>query len=98
MRIFTNNLLSNETHFTNFTEKEIPVIDRKNSEVHIINIKSSIITVADSGFPRGGTTTLNPSYYSTNFSPKLHENEEILARGGGTHPSRPEICHCIITS
>ena len=40
--------------------------------------------MADPGFPRGGA---NPrgwdANYLTNFSRKLHENEEILARGSG---------------
>ena len=41
--------------------------------------------MADPGFPRGGGT--NPkagaqTYYLTNFSQKLHENEEVWGRGG----------------
>ena len=30
----------------------------------------------------------SPTYYLANFSQKLHENEEILGRGGA-RPSRP---------
>ena len=41
----------------------------------------SAISVADPGFPRGVPGA--PIYYLTNFSLKLHEDEEILARGEG---------------
>ena len=51
-------------------------------------------TVADPGFPRGRTPTLDPppggnilTYYLTNFPRKLHKNEEILAHRGGGHAS-----------
>ena len=43
------------------------------------------LSVADPGFPRGGGTNPKggaPTYYLANFSRKLHENEEILGRGG----------------
>ena len=49
--------------------------------------------VADPGFPRGGGA--NPkgaqTYYLANFSRKLHENKEILGRGGarGTRQFEP---------
>ena len=36
--------------------------------------------------PKGGA----PNYYLANFSRKLHENEEILGRGGA-RPSRPPL-------
>ena len=32
-----------------------------------------------------------PTYYLAKFSRKLHENEEMLARCGGAHPSRPLV-------
>ena len=43
--------------------------------------------MADPGFPRRGeapTPEGAPTYYLTNFHRKLHENKEILVRGGGT--------------
>ena len=52
--------------------------------------------MADRGFPRGASTVEGgraPTYYLANFSCKLHENEEILYRGGRgggkTRPSYP---------
>ena len=39
--------------------------------------------VADPEFPRAGV----PTYYLTNFSRKLHENEEILAQFAGARDS-----------
>ena len=51
------------------------------------------LSVADPGFPRGGGANPKggvPTYYLVNFSRKLHENEEILGRGG-VHPSRPPL-------
>ena len=42
-------------------------------------------------FPEGGTNPKGrgtPTYYLTNFPPKLHENEEIVAMGG-VRPSPP---------
>ena len=45
--------------------------------------------MADPGFPRGGGANPRggaPTYYLANFSRKLHENEEILGRGGGRVP------------
>ena len=32
-----------------------------------------------------------PAYYLANFSQKLHENEEILARGEGYAPPDPPL-------
>ena len=45
----------------------------------------SLSSVADPGFPRGGGANSRgaPTYDLVNFRRKLHENEEILARGGG---------------
>ena len=51
------------------------------------------LSVADPGFPRGGSANPKggvPTYYLANFSRKLHENEEILGRGGA-RPSRPPL-------
>ena len=49
--------------------------------------------VADPGFPRGGGANPKggraPTYYLANFSRKLHENEEILGRGGARVPRAP---------
>ena len=48
--------------------------------------------VADPGFPRGGSANPKggaPTYYLANFSQKLHENEEILGRGGARVPCTP---------
>ena len=45
------------------------------------------------GFPEEGALTPEggaPIYYLANFSRKLHENEEILGRGGA-RPSRPPL-------
>ena len=46
-----------------------------------------LLAVADPGFPRGGGANPKggggaPAYYLVNVSKKLHENEEILGRGG----------------
>ena len=49
--------------------------------------KLETYAVADLGFPRGA-----PTYYLTNFSPKLHENEEILALEANV-PCAPQIRH-----
>ena len=43
------------------------------------SLKNDQKSVADPGFPRGEA----PTYYLANFSRKLHENKEILGRGGG---------------
>ena len=51
------------------------------------------LAVADPGFPWGGGANPQrgaPTYYLANFSRKLHENEEILGRGGA-RPSRPPL-------
>ena len=48
--------------------------------------------VADPGFPRGGGTNPKggvPTYYLANFSPKLHENEEILDQRGHASLASP---------
>ena len=47
--------------------------------------------VAEPGFSRGGCANLGgaPTYYLTNFSQKLHENEEILAQTGASVPRAP---------
>ena len=53
-------------------------------------------SVADPGFfrgeganPKGGRGA--PTYYLANFSQKLHENEEILGRGGGRRVPRAPL-------
>ena len=49
------------------------------NEVKQFLLNFNVISVADSGFPRGSANLLGaPTYYLTNFSLKLHENEEIL--------------------
>ena len=53
------------------------------------------LAVADPGFPRGGGANHKwgggaPTYYLANFSQKLHENEEILGRGGA-RDARPPL-------
>ena len=48
--------------------------------------------MVDPGFPRGGGANPKggaPTYYLANFSRKLHENEEILGRGGARVPRAP---------
>ena len=50
--------------------------------------------MADPGFPRGGGANPKggaPTYYLTNISQKLHENEEILGQRGGARPLRPPL-------
>ena len=72
----------------------IKFLDTVSYEEMLLNI------VADPGFPRiGGAKPKGgaPTYYLANFSRKLHENEEILGRGGA-RPSRPPLdppleCH-----
>ena len=70
-------------HFTAVqSEKHFKMIDKP--AVYMYKVKSTSLAVADLGFPRGGAPTLRggaPTYYSPNFSRKLHENEEILAEG-----------------
>ena len=51
------------------------------------------LAVADPGFSRGGGANPKggaPTYYLTNFCRKLHENEEILGRGGA-RDARPPL-------
>ena len=48
--------------------------------------------VADPGFPRRGGANPRggaPTYYLTNFSQKLHENEENLTQRGGARVPAP---------
>ena len=59
--------------------------------------------VADPGFPRGGGTNPKgggaPTYYLAIFSRKLHENEEILGRGGASLAPllrSTTASHCIV--
>ena len=50
--------------------------------------------VADLGFPRGGCSNSRggaPTYYLTNFSRKLHENEEILVQRWGCASLAPPL-------
>ena len=50
--------------------------------------------VADPGFPRGGGANSQggaPTYDFVNFCRKLHENEEILAPGGGRASPAPPL-------
>ena len=49
-----------------------------------VKFKTRLLTpVADPGFPRGALTAERaPTYYLANFVQKLHEDEEILGRGG----------------
>ena len=50
--------------------------------------------VADPGFPRRGGANPRggaPTYYLTNFSQKLHENEENLTQRGGARPCAPPL-------
>ena len=45
-------------------------------------------------FPKEGALTPKggpPTYYLANFSRKLHENEEILGRGGGARPTEMDM-------
>ena len=60
---------------------------------HCLSIKSLLGTfarnvVTDPGFPRKRHQPLRgvPTYYFTNFSPKLHENEEILIQSRACVP------------
>ena len=55
-------------------------------------------SVAHPGIPRGGTNSGGRevlTYYLTNFSRKLHENEEILAEGRRVPraPPPPPLIH-----
>ena len=57
----------------------------------MFKVIGEIQSVADPGFPRGGGANPRggaPTYYLVNFSRKLHENEEILSRGGRAPPLR----------
>ena len=50
-------------------------------------------SVADLGFPTGGCANPGgaPTYYLTNFSRKLHENEEILVQRWGRASLAPPL-------
>ena len=45
--------------------------------------------VADQRFPKGGGANSQNCYYFAIFCQKLHENERIWTRGGGTRPLWP---------
>ena len=78
---------------------KIYFVRKKNSKhrhsiTHIYQQDSSthVSSVADPGFPRGGGVNPKggaPTYYLANFSRKLHENEEILGKGGPHVPRAP---------
>ena len=61
----------------------------------ILKLRFYPSTVADPGFPRGGGANPKrgeaPTYYLVIFSRKLHENEEILVRGGVRASLRPPL-------
>ena len=65
-----------------------------------LHIQYTINPVADPGFSRGGCANPKgdraPTYYFTNFSGKLHENEKKIGPGGGRLLHPPFRCHWLI--
>ena len=72
--------------------KQVQLLPPLGTEICVIHFFT--FSVADPGFPRGGSANPKggaPTYYLANFSRKLHENEEILDQRGSARPSRSPL-------